>query len=77
MSKIKQSGELNCATWLGRHERIVARHSGQWIAVHPLRGIVAADEALEVVEGIFRKRYPSMSPFLYRVPRKDERFFVL
>ncbi len=77
MSKMKQSEELSCTIWLSRHERTVARYSGQWIAVHPTYGIVVADAELETVEGTFRKRYPLMCPFLYRVPRKDERFFVL
>ena len=77
MSKITHSGELSCAMWLGRHERTVAHYAGQWIAVHPTRGIVAANKNLGVVEGTFRKQYPSMRPFLHRVPRRDERIFVL
>jgi Family of unknown function (DUF5678) len=76
MPKVTIPKEAQYTKWLNKHDAEVRKYAGQWIAVHPKDGIVAAGTPAEV-EKIYRQKYPGDIPFIYHVPPPDEGDYVL
>lgn len=64
--------ELN---WASAHQEELELHAGKWVAILGEEIIAIADGAKEALM-LARKR-SSKTPFLLKVPRKDEGMYVL
>lgn len=68
--------EARYTKWLNRHDKLVRKYAGQWIAIHLKDGIVAKG-APDEVEKAFRQKYPGDIPFIYHVPPRNEGPYIL
>ena len=68
---------LHYSQWISKHSRSLVRYAGQWVAIHPERGIFASSDDAKKLYMLAKKKYSQKIPFLYKVPRLDEGPYVL
>jgi len=69
---MEMTEELN---WASAHQEEFEPYAGKWVAILDKKIIGVADTAREALEAA--KKKSKKTPFLVKVPRKDEGMYVL
>lgn len=77
MYKSSAAPGLKELKWLSAHHKLLERHSGQWIAFVSEKGLLAFGSDLREVLKVARKKYKKRVPLVFKVPRKDEKTYLL
>lgn len=62
--------------WLSSHQDIIEENEGKWIAFTPEKGLLGVSDDLHSATEQARKK-GEQHPWTFKIPREDERFYVL
>jgi hypothetical protein len=68
---------MNELKWLSGHRRQAEKYSGKWVAILNDRIISYGSSAKYVLNDVKRQNIGSSLPLISKIPRKDEKLYIL